>query len=441
MKKKRMKKAIVSTIAVLLLVSSMDCMSVQAGSISESGSTQANVDVAEEQTETEIADCTADRTTDAEGFVWDGKIIVGYKGTATDIVIPAEAVAIGYSAFEGKGITSLKFEEKSQVKQIGSYAFAFCSLLNTVELPKGLVTIESSAFAGCTTLLSITIPDSVTSLGAWAFDGCSSLPEVTIPKSVARIDASCFRNNYSLRTFRCESTNTSYETCDDIFAGCEAVTFYGYTGSTTEKYLKWCAKWGYDFPFVSIGHVEGWYTENGNLYCYDENGQKKTNQFISDGKYTYFLQADGTPMKDRLTYHSDGKNIIYLDENGHEVFNDFIHVKRNIEGKPVDDLCFFDVYGHMYVDCITYDQAGKNLYYANPYGVVERNGWFQFSDGNIGYANADGTLKTSQFSYDQFGRLVYFGGDGKLARGLISDGTMYYQMDETDGHCLGQFPM
>ncbi|MEE1248143.1 MAG: leucine-rich repeat domain-containing protein [Lachnospiraceae bacterium] len=436
MKKKRMKKAIVSTIAVLLLVSSMDCMSVQAGSISESGSTQANVDVAEEQTETEIADCTADRTTDAEGFVWDGNIIVDYKGTATDIVIPARAAAIGYSAISGKGITSVRFEANSQIKEIGTTGFADNSLLSTVELPKGLVTIGGGAFRGCTALTSITIPDSVTSLGAQAFDGCASLSEITIPKSVSFIDSFCFRGDYSLRTFRCESPYTEYVGYDYIFTDCRAVTFYGYTGSTTENFAK-----RHNFPFVSIGHVEGWYTENGNLYCYDENGQKKTNQFISDGKYTYFLQADGTPMKDRLTYHSDGKNIIYLDENGHEVFNDFIHVKRNIEGKPVDDLCFFDVYGHMYVDCITYDQAGKNLYYANPYGVVERNGWFQFSDGNIGYANADGTLKTSQFSYDQFGRLVYFGGDGKLARGLISDGTMYYQMDETDGHCLGQFPM
>ena len=137
MKKKRMKKAIVSTIAVLLLVSSMDCMSVQAGSISESGSTQANVDVAEEQTETEIADCTADRTTDAEGFVWDGNIIVDYKGTATDIVIPARAAAIGYSAISGKGITSVRFEANSQIKEIGTTGFADNSLLSTVELPKG----------------------------------------------------------------------------------------------------------------------------------------------------------------------------------------------------------------------------------------------------------------------------------------------------------------
>lgn len=175
-----------------------------------------------------------------------------------------------------------------------------------------------------------------------------------------------------------------------------------------------------------------------------KNGEIAKNVFFCDGTYTYYLQYDGTPMKDRLTYHPNGKDVIYFDKDGHEVFSDFAHVKRSISGENVDDLCFFDVYGHMYVDFITYDKSGKELYYANPYGVIERNGWFTFSEkqgGGIGYANLDGTLMKGQFSYDEFGRLVYFGGDGKIAKGLISDGVNYYQMDEIDGHYLGQFPV
>ena len=182
-------------------------------------------------------------------------------------------------------------------------------------------------------------------------------------------------------------------------------------------------------------------SSDGTMRCYDANGNMVKNNFKCDGTYTYFFQNDGTAMTDRLTYHPDGEHVIYFDENGHEVFSNFAHIKKSIAGDAVDDLCFFDVYGHMYVDFITYDQAGVNLYYANPYGVMEHNGWFMFSDGNIGYANADATLMTNQFSYDQFGRKVYFQGDGKLARGLISDGATYYQMDETDGHCLGEFPV
>lgn len=175
-----------------------------------------------------------------------------------------------------------------------------------------------------------------------------------------------------------------------------------------------------------------------------KNGEIAKNVFFCDGTYTYYLQYDGTPMKDRLTYHPNGKDVIYFDKDGHEVFSDFAHVKRSISGENVDDLCFFDVYGHMYVDFITYDKSGKELYYANPYGVIERNGWFTFSEkqgGGIGYANSDGTLLTSQFSKDEYGRVVYFQANGRLAKGLMTDGVTYYQMDEIDGHCIGQFPV
>ncbi len=112
---------------------------------------------------------------------------------------------------------------------------------------------------------------------------------------------------------------------------------------------------------------------------YDLNNSLIVDSFLCDSKYTYFLQADGTPMKDRLTYHPDGEHIIYFDAYGHETFSNFRRVKRSIAGEDVDDLCFFDVYGYMYVNFLTYDQTGTNLYYANPYGVMECSGWFQFA--------------------------------------------------------------
>ena len=158
---------------------------------------------------------------------------------------------------------------------------------------------------------------------------------------------------------------------------------------------------------------------NGTIRCYDSENVPVKNQFKCDGTYTYFFQADGSAMKDRLTYHPDGVHIIYFDKYGHEVFSDFANVKRSISGTPVDDLCFFDVYGYMYVDFITYDKSGRELYYANPYGVIERNGWFNFSDkqgGGTGYAYSDGTLKKNQYTYDQYGRVVYVGADGKVVK-------------------------
>lgn len=52
---------------------------------------------------------------------------------------------------------------------------------------------------------------------------------------------------------------------------------------------------------------------NGQRYLYS-NGQKVINDFVFDGVYTYYAQADGTPMTNRLTYHPDGVHIIYFDK-------------------------------------------------------------------------------------------------------------------------------
>ncbi len=164
----------------------------------------------------------------------------------------------------------------------------------------------------------------------------------------------------------------------------------------------------------------------GNVTCKYSNGNPVINEFKCDGTYTYYFQLDGTAMRNRLTYHPDGEHVIYFDENGHEVFSNFHHVEKSIAGEAVDDLCFFDVYGYMYVDVMTYDQAGQNLYYVNPYGVIERGNWFEFSDTCVwagttnkvgkgyGYAYEDGTLMINTYTYNWIGRYVYMQGNGHM---------------------------
>ncbi len=166
--------------------------------------------------------------------------------------------------------------------------------------------------------------------------------------------------------------------------------------------------------------------KNGDIRCYAINGDLVRDAFRCDGLYTYYLQFDGTAMKSRLTYHPDGVHIIYFDALGHEVFNEFAHVTRSISGDAVDDLCFFNVFGYLYVDVLTYDKSGTVLYYANPYGVLERNGWFYFSDsvvwadgtpcdgiaGKLGCALADASLMTNCYTLDSRGNRVYMQGNG-----------------------------
>lgn len=184
------------------------------------------------------------------------------------------------------------------------------------------------------------------------------------------------------------------------------------------------AEGGRDVPHYDIREMGGIW-ENGH-YCLPD-GTLVTDAFFCDGEYTYYLMADGTPMTDRLTYHPDGEHIIYFDSEGHEVFSDFTHVRQSIEGNPVDDLCFFDTYGYMYVDKITYDKEGINLYYANPYGVMERNGWFRFSDNGIGYANPDGTLAVNDYRQDWNGENIWMEANGYAQRSWSYGLGAFYQ--------------
>lgn len=80
-----------------------------------------------------------------DGFVYLGKILLGYKGSCSDV----------QSAIDVKeGTTS-----------IATNAFYNCSNMPAVNLPKSLKCIGESAFNGCLKLTSISIPSSITRIG------------------------------------------------------------------------------------------------------------------------------------------------------------------------------------------------------------------------------------------------------------------------------------
>ena len=135
-----------------------------------------------------------------------------------------------------------------------------------------------------------------------------------------------------------------------------------------------------------------------------------------------------------MTYDSDGTNLMYLDEWGHQLYNSFRYCDN------VGYVCFFDENGHASFDrVVTYN---GHSYYMDGTGRLKQNGWFWFDNGqDLGFANWDGTLVTDTFSYDLWGRVVYFQSDGKVAKGLIYVAPYYYYMDPTDGHCVGCFQL
>ena len=334
--------------------------------------------------------------------------------------------------------------------------FVYCRALEKANIPPE-VTDCGDMFYGCISLTEApSLPSEVTDCGGM-FLGCENLTKAPdLPSSATYCPAmfkECSKLSGSMDIMGKAAGYDCYMMFDGAATEGSGLTIYYADGVNIDDILatksansKITAKPLSEKPaptpgnstpsgtqVASYGNDTFYQGEDGNLRCY-ENGKLVTNEFKFDGSYTYYMQADGTPMKDRLTYHPDGEHIIYLDENGHEVFTNFQYCPS------VGYICYFDAQGYLYKDQITF--VGDKTYYLNGNGAMEQSGWFQFANGlDYGYANSDGTLVTTGFSYDPYGRVVFYHWNGMVARGLISDGAYYYSMDTNDGHYLGQFPV
>ena len=74
---------------------------------------------------------------------------------------------------------------ESGVTSIGSYAFASCENLTSVEIANTVVSIGESVFSYCENLTTIEIPSSVKSIGEATFDGCNSLTTIEVSENNA----------------------------------------------------------------------------------------------------------------------------------------------------------------------------------------------------------------------------------------------------------------
>ena len=98
-----------------------------------------------------------------------------------------DVTTIGYSAFSGTPITSIKIP--NTVTTIGNQAFKSCGLLHSIILPENITSIGSMAFIDCPNLASVTIkattPPSLTQVapGAYAtFNNNASGRKIYVPE-------------------------------------------------------------------------------------------------------------------------------------------------------------------------------------------------------------------------------------------------------------------
>lgn len=105
----------------------------------------------------------------------------------------AAAVTDLGDVFKGQNITSFaELHYFTSLTSLSAEAFAGCSKLTTIKLPKNLKSIGARAFKGCAALKSFVLPEGITAIGDEAFDGCKVFT-CELPSTLQLIGAGAFR--------------------------------------------------------------------------------------------------------------------------------------------------------------------------------------------------------------------------------------------------------
>ena len=202
---------------------------------------------------------------DIKDFKIKNGVLIKYKGTDSDVVIPDGVTSIDKNAFcECKHLQSIVIPDTvtsigycaftscnrlkhvtlpESITHIGDWAFSRCKGLQSITLSKGLTHIGWALFYNCTSLKSINIPEGVTKIALSAFMDCKALQDITIPESVTHIDDSVFVNCKALKNLTIPQSVTHIGEC--VFQGCKGMAdangmiiirdvLYDYLGKETD---------------------------------------------------------------------------------------------------------------------------------------------------------------------------------------------------------------
>ncbi|MGN0442311.1 MAG: leucine-rich repeat protein [Acutalibacteraceae bacterium] len=158
---------------------------------------------------------------DFEYKITNGEIcITKYNGNADTVVIPEEIDGIPVRSisdrvfYNNKNISSLVLSEN--LREIGEYAFGYCSNLSEIKILYGLETIGDSAFYNCD-IKELILPESVKEIGDGAFRRNRHLNKLAIPDSVEAIGDYAFPHSAKWGTVISAETKKRLKNYDNIF--------------------------------------------------------------------------------------------------------------------------------------------------------------------------------------------------------------------------------
>ena len=91
-------------------------------------------------------------------------------------------------------------EFPSDLTTINSYVFTGAECIKSVTIPEGVTTMGELVFMDCINLETVSLPKSLTTIGQSAFNGCSKIEEITISSEIVSLGGQCFSHCTALKS-------------------------------------------------------------------------------------------------------------------------------------------------------------------------------------------------------------------------------------------------
>ena len=127
-----------------------------------------------------------------ELYILDGTQEIQWEAfsniNVSQVHIPDTICIIGAAAFEESALTEIHFGKHSQLRSMGTWAFAWCSKLKQLDLrhckgtPQQRIAIPDCLCSRCTHLEEVWLPTTAQVIGSGAFEGCHSLKKIHLPR-------------------------------------------------------------------------------------------------------------------------------------------------------------------------------------------------------------------------------------------------------------------
>lgn len=115
-----------------------------------------------------------------------------------EVHIPNKFKQVSSYAFRGCAVLE-KVTLDRGIEEVYESAFSHCYLLENINFPEGLQTIYKSAFRKCFALENVNFPSSMRVLDTHAFDECSSIKKIYLPDVFEHLGEWCFTGCLSLK--------------------------------------------------------------------------------------------------------------------------------------------------------------------------------------------------------------------------------------------------